>query len=67
MVSCATLVVCAGSVAEELVEPRSWVGSTFVIKRDEFTDALNYKVIIESDRTTLTDGRKGGIRHIHVF
>ena len=61
IVSCAicTLVVCAGTVAEESVKPRSWVGSTFVIERDEFTDALNYKVIIESDRTTLTEGRKG--------
>lgn len=62
IVCCATciLAVCAAMAAEESVTPgRSWVGSTFVTERDEFTDAVNYKVIIESERATLTDGRNG--------
>ena len=61
MAGCAlcTLAVHAGLVAEESVEPRSWVGSTFVIERDEFTDAFDYKVIVESDRATVPEGREG--------
>ena len=62
IVCCATctLAVCTAMAAEESVTPsRSWVGSTFLIERDEFTDALDYKVIIESDRATLTDGQEG--------
>ena len=61
IVSCAacTLAAWAGATAEQSVPPRPWSGSTFVIERDEFTDVVTYKVIIESDRVTGRNGSKG--------